>query len=96
MIESLLKTYTPILPVWPTIESLSQDLGFANQTAQTGLEYFTSQGVVESFVKELVSAATRVNYAQDVDALHGLVAAVSMAANGASQVTGGVSIQEVS
>lgn len=96
MVESLLKTYTPTVRVWPTIESLSQDLGYANLTAQTGLEYFTSQGVVENFVKELVGAATRVNYAQDVDALHGLVAAVSMAANGASQVTGGVSRQKVS
>ncbi|KAG9004827.1 hypothetical protein FRB90_010689 [Tulasnella sp. 427] len=89
MIDSLLRAYTPTIPIWPTIESLSEDLGFSSQTAQTGLEYFTSKGVGEAFVKEIVSAATRVNYAQNADALHGLEAAVSLAANGASQVTGG-------
>lgn len=89
MIESLLKTYTPTLPVWSTIESINENLGFAHQTAQTGLEYFTSQGVTEKFVTEMIGAATRVNYAQNVAAIHGLEAAVSMAANGASQVTGG-------
>lgn len=43
----------------------------------------------------MVEAATRVNYASDVEGIHGLGGAVSMAATGASQVKGGVSARSV-
>lgn len=90
MIEKLLKSYTPQFPVWSTIEELSDALGFTNYTTQTGMEFYTSRGVSEQFAEEMIAVATRYNYAQDIRKIHGLEAAVSMAANGASQVEDGV------
>jgi prenylcysteine oxidase / farnesylcysteine lyase len=68
---------------------LASHFGWDVQASQTGLEYFTQNGVGENFVRELVNAATRVNYAQDVDQIHGLETAVSLAATGASAIEGG-------
>ncbi|KAG8999210.1 hypothetical protein FRB94_006399 [Tulasnella sp. JGI-2019a] len=89
MIDKLLLAYTRQVPIWPTIEALSNAIGLANHTTVTALEFFTSHGVGEKWIKEMIDAATRVNYAQDSTAISGLGGAVSMAATGASQVQGG-------
>ena len=71
--------YLPTPPRWSNISSIVSELGWDDQVVQTGKEYFTSQGVGEKFIHELVGAATRVNYAQDADKIHALEAAVSLA-----------------
>ncbi|KZV76911.1 FAD/NAD(P)-binding domain-containing protein [Peniophora sp. CONT] len=81
--------YTPTPPRWTNITSIITELGWADQVVQTGTEYFTSQGVSEKFIHELVGAATRVNYAQDADKIHALEASVSLAATGATAIEGG-------
>jgi len=48
-----------------------------------------SIGMDKRWTRELVEAATRVNYAQNVDEIHALSGLVSMAATGASSVKGG-------
>lgn len=91
MVDQLMRAYTPDVPRWTTIQSLSEALGFTTFTSQSGLDFFTSQGVSPNFAKEMIEAATRVNYAQDITTIHGLGAAVCMAASGAKQIAGGVS-----
>ncbi|KAG8942041.1 hypothetical protein FRC04_003889 [Tulasnella sp. 424] len=68
---------------------LSKALGFANYTTQSGFDLFTSQGVRPKFAEEMIEAATRVNYAQDVTTIHGVGAGVCMVAGGAAQIAGG-------
>lgn len=91
MTAQLLEAYTPRVATWPSVEALSSAVGLANFTSVTALEFFTKHGVSETWAKEMIEAGTRVNYAQDITAINGLGGAVSMAANGASQVKGGVS-----
>lgn len=64
-------------------------LNLTDATASTGRQYFYAGGVSSLFVDELVQSATRVNYAQNIDEIHGLEALVSMAADGAMSVSGG-------
>ena len=87
-----MNSYTPELASWSSISELSERLDFDDYTAQTGLTLFTSKGINPLFTKEIIDVATRVNYAQDIDAIQGLEALCSMAANGAFAVEGGVSI----
>ncbi|KAG9049768.1 hypothetical protein FS837_009184 [Tulasnella sp. UAMH 9824] len=89
MIDRVLTMYTPTLPRWTSIQGLVKDLGFTNYTAQSGLDVFTSHGVSQKFAEEMIEAATRVNYAQDITTIHGVGAGVSMVASGAAQVSGG-------
>ncbi|VDC01974.1 unnamed protein product [Peniophora sp. CBMAI 1063] len=81
--------YLPTPPRWTNITSVVTELGWADQVMLTGEEYFSSQGVGEKFIHELIGAATRVNYAQDADKIHALEASVSLAATGATAIKGG-------
>ncbi|KAG8910746.1 hypothetical protein FRC01_006155 [Tulasnella sp. 417] len=89
MIDRVLTMYTPTLPSWASIPGLLKDLGFSDYTAQSGFDVFTSQGVSQKFAQEMIEAATRVNYAQDITTIHGVGAGVCMVASGAAQVSGG-------
>ncbi|KAG8962365.1 hypothetical protein FRC05_005372 [Tulasnella sp. 425] len=89
MTDRVLTMYTPSLAHWTSIQGLSKALGFANYTTQSGFDLFTSQGVRPKFAEEMIEAATRVNYAQDVTTIHGVGAGVCMVAGGAAQIAGG-------
>lgn len=58
-------------------------------TSNTTAKFFASQGVSLTYIEEVIEAATRVNYGQNVDAIHGLEGACSMAAEDASGIAGG-------
>lgn len=89
MIKSLLIVYDQETPRWDNITSLSDALGFASAIQSTTEDYLTAHGVSELFAQELVDAATRVNYAQNVNDIHALEGMASMAASGAAAVQGG-------
>jgi prenylcysteine oxidase/farnesylcysteine lyase len=89
MLTSYERLYSPLSPVWDTIESLSGALGFKMHVAQSTDEYFIAQGVSAQFTHEMVEAATRVNYGHNVEDIHALEGACSMAADKASSVVGG-------
>jgi prenylcysteine oxidase/farnesylcysteine lyase len=89
MTTALDRVYQQSPPRWNNMSALVDEFGWAEPLSKTGLEYFTSQGVSEKFVRELISAATRVNYAQNVDTIHGIGAAVSLAADNAVAIEGG-------
>ncbi|KAI0699779.1 FAD/NAD(P)-binding domain-containing protein [Cerioporus squamosus] len=89
MIGRFLRMYEPSAPVWQNASSLLSELDMADVTAQTMAEYLDLHGVDRRFSRELVEAATRVNYGQDVDKIHALEGMISLAATGASSVRGG-------
>jgi len=78
-------------PVFPfrSLTQVALDLGLVDVTAVTGEEFLSNNGVGGEFGREVVQASTRVNYAQDLNKIHGLEAMVCMAAEGAMSVEGG-------
>lgn len=58
-------------------------------TNVSGEDYLRAHGVGEKFAREVVQAATRVNYAQNLRWIHGVEAMVCLAAEGAMAVRGG-------
>ncbi|CAE6398946.1 unnamed protein product [Rhizoctonia solani] len=88
MVNSYMNLYQPRTP-HPSIASISSSLNFTHITAVSTSKYLADNGVSPLFVHELVEAATRVNYGQNVDDIHALEGMVSMAANGAHSVAGG-------
>ena len=89
MIDKFVTLYTPSTPSWSNISDLASDLGWVDLLNQTTAQYLEGQGVSPRFYREIVEAATRVNYGQNVDEIHALEGACSMAATGASSVKGG-------
>ncbi|KAL0580679.1 hypothetical protein V5O48_001320 [Marasmius crinis-equi] len=89
MIQDYLNLYSPDAPKWDNITTLATTLGFLDMTSSSTADFFQSNGVSAQFVNEVVEAATRVNYGQNVDKIHALEGACSLAATGAAQVKGG-------
>lgn len=88
MINSYLSLYSSVTQ-WDSVEDVSSALNFTDFTSQDAVTYLTSQGVGEAFAYEIVEAATRVNYGQDLDKINALGSMVSMAANGAKGIKKG-------
>lgn len=89
MIKSIVTLYKKDTPVWSDYAQLATNLKWSSILSRTTAEYFEVSGVSPMFTREMIEAATRVNYGQNVDKIHGLEGAVSMAANGVSSVKGG-------
>lgn len=88
MINTYLGLYNPHAP-HSSIADISASLNFTSLTSVTASAYLAANGVNPLFTHELVDAATRVNYGQNVDDIHALEGMVSLAANGAQSVLGG-------
>ncbi|KAH8835831.1 Prenylcysteine lyase-domain-containing protein [Flagelloscypha sp. PMI_526] len=89
MIKKYLTLYSSETPRWDDISDLAEALEFSDMTQKTMLDYLTEHGVSQQYAQELVEAATRVNYGQNVDQIHALEGACSMAANQATGIKGG-------
>ncbi|CCF50874.1 hypothetical protein NDA11_007499 [Ustilago hordei] len=74
---------------WNSIEDLADAINATELVGTTGMQFFKEKRVSELFIEEMVEAATRVNYAQDTDRIHGFGALVSLAASGATGVKEG-------
>ena len=74
---------------WHTVTGIAEDLQLKEFTTESAKDYFESHKVTPLCADELVNAATRGNYAQNVDRIHAFAGMVSMAANGASGTKGG-------
>lgn len=88
-VGAFLKMYEK--PYFP-FQSLSQtafDLGLTNITTTIGSQFLKQNGVNPPFSTEIVQASTRVNYAQNLDQIHGLETMVCMAIEGQMSVEGG-------
>ncbi|USW59167.1 Putative prenylcysteine lyase, prenylcysteine oxidase, FAD/NAD(P)-binding domain superfamily [Septoria linicola] len=78
-------------PTFPfkSITAAAQAVGLLAVTAATGEQYLRENGITGPFGREIVQASTRVNYAQNLEHIHGLEAMVCMATDGAMAVEGG-------
>ena len=78
-------------PYFP-FQDLSQtayDLGLTEATAATGEEFLQKNSIQPPFSTDIIQASTRVNYAQNIDRIHGLETMVCMSTDGAIQIHGG-------
>jgi prenylcysteine oxidase/farnesylcysteine lyase len=87
--DRMLDVYRPDSPKWDTISSLVETFGWPEVVNTTAVDFFASQGVSDTYIFEVIQAATRVNYDQNTDEINGLSAAVSMASSGGSDIEGG-------
>ncbi|KIV96734.1 hypothetical protein PV10_00560 [Exophiala mesophila] len=83
------KFYEPPLFPFHSLQEVIEETGLIDYTSVTGTEALINAGVSEKFRREIVQASTRVNYASNLDAIHGLEALVCMAVEGATAVEGG-------
>lgn len=74
---------------FPNLTELVVQAGFDNALNETGDLYLEDSGVPEKYSQEIIQAVTRVNYASNLDQIHGLGTLVGLAASGAVSVVGG-------
>ncbi|KAF1984048.1 Prenylcysteine oxidase [Aulographum hederae CBS 113979] len=79
----------PVFP-WKSLSNVVYQLGLSPAvTGVTGEEYLKEKGIGELFSREIIQASTRVNYAQNLNAIHGVETMVCMATDGAMAIAGG-------
>ncbi|MCJ1291598.1 hypothetical protein MMC34_003143 [Xylographa carneopallida] len=93
LVQTIVGNFTKMydVPHFP-FRSLSQaayDLGLTAATSETGYEFLAANGVRPPFATDIVQASTRVNYAQNLGEINGLLALVCMSTDGAMAVRGG-------
>ncbi|KAH7883946.1 FAD/NAD(P)-binding domain-containing protein [Phlebopus sp. FC_14] len=89
MITRFVGLYTTESPRWDDIADLASTFAWTDMVNHTTVDYFVANGVSQQYSQEMIEAATRVNYGQNVDKIHALEGACSLAATGASGVTAG-------
>ncbi|KAF2859542.1 FAD/NAD(P)-binding domain-containing protein [Piedraia hortae CBS 480.64] len=87
VLEKFCTMYTG-LP-WTSLGAVAEGAGLIPVVNSTGELFLSESGVEERFAREIIQAATRVNYAQNLFQIHGLDTMVSLAAEGAVAVRGG-------
>lgn len=88
-VATFLKLYEePYFP-FRSLSTRAYELDLAKVTGVTGQQFLTDNGISAEFAEDIVQAATRVNYASNLDGIHGLDTMVSMAPEGAKAVEGG-------
>ncbi|TNY24016.1 Prenylcysteine lyase-domain-containing protein [Rhodotorula diobovata] len=91
-VDSFLRLYSPDFVSQGAFDSLANFSAATNLAAPASHyadEYLTHEGVGELFTRELISAASQVNYGTPITRIHGVGALVSLAATGATSVRGG-------
>ncbi|KAF8446323.1 FAD/NAD(P)-binding domain-containing protein [Boletus edulis BED1] len=89
MVSQFVGLYKTESPRWDDVADLATTFEWDEMSNSTCIDYLKANGVAESFAQEMVEAATRVNYAQDVSRIHALGCMVCMAATGAVGVASG-------
>lgn len=88
-VSTFLKLYdAPYFP-FRSLSTRAFELDLARVTGVTGKQFLADSGISESYANDIIQAATRVNYASNLDSIHGLDTMVSMAPEGAKAVRGG-------
>ncbi|CAL8578008.1 hypothetical protein XPA_003810 [Xanthoria parietina] len=88
-VGSFLKMYDPPSFPFKSIADTAMELGLLDSTTATGQQFLEANGVSGKFGHDIVQAATRVNYAQNLGQIHGLETMVCMAAEGGMSIDGG-------
>lgn len=88
-VNAFLKLYdAPYFP-FRSLSTRAFELDLARITGVTGKQFLAENGISDAFANDIIQAATRVNYASNLDSIHGLDTMVSMAPEGAKAVLGG-------
>lgn len=88
-VNTFLKLYdAPYFP-FRSLSTRAFELDLARVTGVTGKQFLADSGISEAFANDIIQAATRVNYASNLDSIHGLDTMVSMAPEGVKAVLGG-------
>lgn len=88
-VATFLKLYEePYFP-FRSLSTRAFELDLAKVTGVTGQQFLADNGISAEFAADIIQAATRVNYASNLDGIHGLDTMVSMAPEGAKAVLGG-------
>lgn len=88
-VNKFLKLYRwPYFP-FKSLSAATMSSGLIEATWATGAEFLKENGVSDIFARDIIQAATRVNYGQNLALIHGLETMVCMAADGAVSVEGG-------
>jgi prenylcysteine oxidase/farnesylcysteine lyase len=88
-VATFLRMYEPPFFPFRSLSQVALDLRLDQFTTVTGEQLLKANGISDTFSRDIVQAATRVNYASDLANIHGLETMVSMAADGAMAVLGG-------
>ncbi len=78
-------------PTFPfqTIQEAVSKHGLLDYTSETGSQLVVKAGISDAFARDIVQASTRVNYAQNLQDINGLLTMCCMATDGAMAVEGG-------
>ena len=88
-VGQFLKMYSaPYFP-FRDLSETAYELGLTDVTALTGEQFLRKNKISEAFSQDLIQASTRVNYAQNLNRIHGLETMVCMAIEGAMSISGG-------
>ncbi|KAL9611596.1 MAG: hypothetical protein Q9167_003754, partial [Letrouitia subvulpina] len=88
-VGAFLKMYEPEHFPFESLSEKAFELGLTTSTAMTGSQLLTANGINAAFAHDIVQASTRVNYAQNLDQIHGVETMVCMATDGAMNIRGG-------
>ena len=88
-VRKFLKLYTaPFFP-FRSLSDRALDLELIDVTAMTGEELLAANNIGPPWSTEIIQASTRVNYASNLNTIHGLETMVCMAIDGAMSINGG-------
>ncbi|KAI1429109.1 prenylcysteine oxidase [Xylaria sp. FL1777] len=88
-ITTFLKLYEePFFP-FRSLSTRAFQLGLVKITGMTGRQFLAANNLDGPFARDIVQASTRVNYASNLEFIHGLGAMVAMAPEGAKAIEGG-------
>lgn len=88
-VGAFLKMYDEPQFPFKDLSQTAYDLGLTEATAATGEQFLQANGITGPFGTDIIQASTRVNYAQNIDKIHGLESMVCMATDGAMSIQGG-------
>ena len=84
-----LKFYeSPTFP-FQTLQQAVDKHGLLDFTSETGSQLVAKAGISDAFARDIIQASTRVNYAQNLQDMNGLLTMCCMATDGAMAVEGG-------
>ncbi|KAF4986686.1 hypothetical protein FDECE_15822 [Fusarium decemcellulare] len=89
MIKEFLKLYEPPYFPFKSLSQRAEELKLTEMTGVTGEQVLSGANIDRRFGREILQAATRVNYASNLAYIHGLETLVSFATDGAVSVETG-------
>ncbi|KAI1807477.1 prenylcysteine oxidase [Daldinia bambusicola] len=88
-VQKFLQLYQPPYFPFRSLSARAYELGLAEITGSTGKQFLEKNKLYGAFAHDIVQASTRVNYASNLEYIHGLGTMVAMAPEGAVAVAGG-------